>query len=290
MTKEEIKNIILTFKSDQEILMFIKNRIIELEQNLSPEKLGLPYKHIHNDYISNKTEYIVGHSIFGTDSPSLVFDDITPYFELIKELSASKEYSNELYLFTPLMNAVFNYLSSKESRNNIEETIIKRNKLFAGAMRNGETQISVRKIHDGKIGLCSENAGLAHNIFKILAIDSQLVIGKRNEEEHAFNIVFPRGYGNSPAVLFDPSYSIDFTDKLGNKYSSGYFKVLTQEEYNNILSGYATSINLEGSVNTLLKYYPMLSGCTANFENANYSVLIGDPLKIEKGDNTRFLE
>lgn len=285
MTKNEIKERILKFKSDQEILEFIKIRIIELEQKLTPEKIGFRYKHIHNDYISNKTEYIVGQSFFGDDFPSLLFDEITPYFELIKELSESKEYINELYLFTPLMFEIFNYLSSSKSKNNVEETVRKRDKIYLDALRNKETQISVKRFHDEKIGLCGENAGLAHNIFKILEIDSQLIIGKRNDEEHAFNIVFPKGYGNSPVVLFDPSHMINFTNELGKNYSLGYFKVLTPEEYNNMMSGNITLINLEESVNNLIRYYPMLSGCSAKYENANYSIGFGESLRIENNSN-----
>ena len=272
MSKEEIKEQILNFKSNQEILEFIKVRITELEQNITFKKIGFRYKNIHNDYISSEIEYIVGHSYFGDDFPSLVFDDITPYFELIKELSESKEYFNELYLFTPLMFEIFNYLSSSERKKNVEDTARKRDKLYLDTLHNKERAISIRRFHNEKLGLCGENAGIAHNIFKILGIDSQLVIGKRNDEEHAFNIVFPKGYGNHPAVLFDPSHMINFTNELGNNYSLGYFKVLTSEEYNNMLLGNIILINLEGSVNNLIKYYPMLSSCSVNYENANYSI------------------
>ena len=110
-------------------------------------------------------------------------------------------------------------------------------------MNTGRESLSIKEFHKNKYAFCSENTGLAHNIFKILGIDSQFVIGKRNYENHAFNIIFPKGYGNSPAVLFDSSYSIVFTNSLGNRYSFGYFKVLTQEEYNNMLSGNVVPIN-----------------------------------------------
>ena len=103
---------------------------------------------------------------------------------------------------------------------------------------------------------------------------------------HAFNIIFPKGYGNSPAVLFDSSYSIVFTNSLGNRYSFGYFKVLTQEEYNNMLSGNVVPINLEGSATNLIRYYPMLSSCTPNYENASYSIGINEKSKTEIGNKT----
>lgn len=91
--------------------------------------------------------------------------------------------------------------------------------------------------------------------------------------------------GNSPAVLFDASYTLDFTNDLGNRYSLGCFKVLTQDEYNNMLSGNSTPINLQGSANNLIRYYPTLFGCTANFENVSYSIGLGSQLKMENGNN-----
>ncbi len=123
---------------------------------------------------------------------------------------------------------------------------------------------------------------MAHNIFKILGIDSQLVIGKRNDENHAYNIVFPRGYGNQPAVLFDPSYSIDFKMENGSKYSMGYFKVLTIDEYNNMLAGNGTHIDISSSVATLIRYYPnQLTGLIPNYENASYSIGNDSPLRTD---------
>ena len=60
--------------------------------------------------------------------------------------------------------------------------------------------------------------------------------------------------------------------------------MLTQEEYNNMLSGNSTPINLDGSVNNLIRYYPMLSGCNASFENASYSIGLGEQLREENGN------
>ena len=73
---------------------------------------------------------------------------------------------------------------------------------------------------------------------------------------------------------------------MGNRYSFGYFKVLTQEEYNNMLSGNVVPINLEGSATNLIRYYPMLSSCTPNYENASYSIGINEKSKTEIGNKT----
>lgn len=284
MTKEEIKKKILELKTDEEIMSFINFRIAELESIAQEKIVGQDYTITFDDYISSKVKFKPVASLNNKECPNLIYDDILPYFELIKELAIEKTYLNELFLFTPLMFEIFNYMSSKENKDNIDDTLIERHLLYFNAMNTGRENISIKEFHKNKYAFCSENTGLAHNVFKILGIDSQFVIGKRNNENHAFNIVFPKGYGNSPAVLFDSSYTIDFINDRGSKYSFGYFKVLTQEEYNNMLSGNSTPINLDGSVNNLIRYYPMLSGCNASFENASYSIGLGEQLREENGN------
>ena len=110
-----------------------------------------------------------------------------------------------------------------------------------------------------------------------------MVFGKRNDEEHAFNIIFPNGYNNMPAVIYDPSHIINFINENGVNYSMGYFKVLSDEEYNKMLLGHIIQINLEGTINNLIRYYPMLSGCSVDYKNACYSIGFGEPL--DKEDN-----
>lgn len=284
MTKEEIKKKILELKTDEEIMSFINFRISELESVAQEKIVGQGYTIIFNDYISSKVKFKPVASLNNKQCPNLIYDDILPYFELIKELATEKTYLSELFLFEPLRFEIFNYMSSKENKDNIWETLIERQLLYLNAMNTGRENISIKEFHKNKYAFCSENTGLAHNIFKILGIDSQFVIGKRNNENHAFNIIFPNGYGNRPAVLFDASYAIDFTNDLGNRYSLGYFKVLTPDEYNNMLSGNSTSINLQGSAANLIRYYPILSGCNVSFENASYSIGLGEQLIEENGN------
>jgi len=283
MTKEDIKKKVLQLKTDKEIEDFIKSRIAELECITQEQIIGQDFTITFDDFISSKVKFKPGASFGNNECPNLVYDDNLPYFELIKELATEQSYLNELYLFTPVMFEVFNYMSSKENKDNIGETLIDRTWVYFDAMKSGKVNISIKEFHKNKCAFCSENTGLAHNIFKILGIDSRFVIGKRNDENHAFNLIFPNGYDNSPAVLFDSSYTIDFKNELGQNYSLAYFKVLTQEEYNNMLSGNMTPINFSKSADTLIKYYPMLSNFIPSYENANYSIGSGEQLKIENG-------
>lgn len=280
MTKNEIRNKIYSLNSDSEILNFIKSRIEELEKDAAQVTVGQGYTEYFNDYISSKTRYITGQTKFGTDFPHLKFDDIKPYFDLVKELASEKSCDNELFLFSPLMTNIFDYLSGPDNRKNIDETNRKRLTLYQSALRNGEESISISKISELKCGFCGENSGLAHNIFKILGIDSQVLIGCRNGELHAFNLVFPRGYENQPAVLFDASNMIEFEIGNGKKYSLAYFKVLSGDDYGNLIAGKPVKLDFQGSANLLQKYYPShLSNLNANFENAVYCLDTGIKLK-----------
>ncbi len=286
MTKEDIKNKMHELKTDEEIETFIKSRIEELESIAQEKVVGQGYTTTFDDYISSKVSFKPVASLDDKECPNLIYDDIEPYCELVKILVTKHAYLNELFLFTPIMFEIFDYMSSQESVDHMEDTVIERHLLYFIAMQKGRENISIKEFHNNKCACCSENAGLAHNIFKILGIDSQYVVGKREEERHAFNIIFPNGYGNLPAVLFDPSFRISFTNQKGNRYSMGYFKVLTSEEYNNMLSGNATLIDLEKSARDLIRYYPVLMGCIPDYENAHYRIGFAGSLKTETDDKT----
>lgn len=189
MSKEEIKQKILELKTDEEIESFISLRIAELESIAQEKIVGQDHTITFNDYISSKVKFKPVASLKNKECPNLIYDDTLPYFELIKELATNQSYLNELYLFTPLMFEIFNYMSSKENKDNIEDALIERQLLYFNAMNTGKENISIKEFHKNKYAFCSENTGLAHNIFKFLGIDSQFVIGKRNNENHAFNII-----------------------------------------------------------------------------------------------------
>ena len=282
MTKEEIKRKIIELKDDEEILEFIKSRIMELESTAQEKTVGQGYTATFDDYISSKVNYKPAASIPNSECPNLIFDDPQPYFELIKEIKDSGY--NELSILGPIMFEVFNYMSSEESKENDISTTNDRSMLYYSAMKKGIKNISIKEFHDNKCALCSENAGLAHNIFKLLGIDSEVVIGKRNTEPHAYNFIFPRGYNSGPVILFDPSFVINFKNNKGDFYGFGYFKVLTTEEYNNLISGNDVYINLDETVNKLYNSnVETLSGFVPKYENANYSVDIKLQLKRSNG-------
>ena len=272
MTKQEIKERILNLKTKEEIENFINERIYFLESISKESTVGQGYTDTFDGYISSKTHYKAVAALSNCESPDLVYDDIGPYVDLLTELSSEKSYLNELYLFTPLMFLIFNYMSRKENRENPNEPLIERSIIYFNAMSNGIEKISISKFHLNKSAFCSENSGLAQNVFKILGIDSQLVVGRINGENHAFNIVFPHGYGSIPAVLFDSSNQIDFIKDQEQTISMASFKVLTGEEYNDLFSVKGAYIDFGKSAETLKKYYPELEGFLPKYDNATYSI------------------
>ena len=104
----------------EEIMSFINFRIAELESIAQEKIVGQDYTITFDDYISSKVKFKPVASLNNKECPNLIYDDILPYFELIKELATEKTYLNELFLFTPLMFEIFNYMSSKENKDNIE--------------------------------------------------------------------------------------------------------------------------------------------------------------------------
>lgn len=279
MTKQEIRDKIQEFKSEEEIVEFVKSRIEELEQSSKETMVSPEYMDTFDDFLSSKVHYKL---LDPKRCPDLVYDDIKPYIELIAKLSAEKSYFNEMYLFGPLMHLIFNYMSRKENRDNPYDNLVERTLLYVNAANRGEKSISIKEFNKGKYALCFENAGLAHNIFKILGIDSQIVFGKVDEEPHAFNFVFPKGYGNNPVVLFEPSFCLDYVDEKEQNISMGLFKVLTEEEYNAMFNKGGTYIDFKSSAETLMKYFSQLNGLTPKYKNAVYS--IGGVPKLEKKD------
>lgn len=232
MTKEEIKEKIYKLKTDDEIMKFIKKRLDELE-SLSIEKtIGQNYTDSFKDYISEKVHYKAADNFNDGECPDLIYDDITPYIELIKEIKKTNYYSN-MTLFTTIFFIIHDYLPSGE---------FGLARYMTYASHKGK-KLSIKTIRDNECAYCSEKAGLSHNMFKFLGIDSEVVCGGRNSEIHAYNFVYPNGYGKEPIVLYDPSHFVNFI-KDDRKLSFGFFKALRKEEYERLKNGESMQIDL----------------------------------------------
>ena len=283
MTKEEIKKRINNFQSDEEIFQFLNQRIIELENESEEKTVGQEYTDTFNDFIGSNIHYKPTATIGKKrlPSPELIYDDYEPYIEILKELNLTKQYDTELATFTPIMNIITHYMSSGAN----ELDLIDRTAIYYFSALKGIQSISIKEFKHRNCGFCSERAGMAHNIFKILGIDSQVVVGKRNNELHTFNLVFPKGYKNMPAVLIDVSNPVRCTSP-GEKitYTIAYYKVLSEDEYNRMLTGETVPIDNSKATELLLNYYKQFNvpeDTIPIIEKASYS--IGNERYVKSG-------
>lgn len=243
MTKEEIKKNILCLQGDDEIIEFVKKRIQELESESFEITVGQGYTTTFKEYISKKMHYKAGAKVRDGECPDLIYDDLTPYINLVKSIKSSGNY-NELTLFTIIFFEVYNYLPSDDMGLGRALTYLS----------NVGKRISIKSISENGCAFCSEKSGMAHNMFKFLGIDSEVVCGYRDSERHAFNIIYPNGYDNEPMVIYDVSFFVNFING-DKKLSFGYFKALRREDYVRLISGLPIKIDLSNTEKNYRKLY-----------------------------------
>lgn len=243
MTKAEINKKIFELQSEEEIINFVNERLNELETNSVEKTVGQNYTDSFQDYISMKTHYKAAEKFSDSEFPDLVYDDITPYINLIKEIKKATWY-NELTLFTTIFFVVHKYLPSED---------IGLGRYMTYQSHKGG-RVSIKSIRDNECAFCSEKAGMAHNLFKFLGIDSEVVIGARETNLHAYNFIYPNGYEKEPMVLFDPSYFVNFIN--GNKkISFGFYKLFHSQDYEALKNGTPMPIDLSKTEETYRKFY-----------------------------------
>jgi len=260
MNKSEIQKRIYELKTDEEIVEFVKSRLQELENDSIESTVGQNYTDTFKEYISSKTHYKAGDRIGKDECPDLVYDDITPYVKLIKAIKKDPWY-NELTLFSTVFFTVYNYLPSDD---------IGFGRAFT-YMANKGKRISIKTIRENACAFCSEKSGMSHNMFKFLGIDSEVACGYRNSERHAFNMVYPNGYGNEPMVIYDPSFFVNFI-KGDEKVSLGYFKALRKEDYDKLSRGEPIKVELSKTEKNYRQLYRLDDSYTFVADEPSYNI------------------
>lgn len=261
MTKEEINKKIFELQSDEDIAKFVDERLAELEANSEEKTVGQNYTDSFQDYISQKIHYKAVKRFNDSECPDLVYDDKTPYINLIKNIKINTWYS-ELTLFTTIFYTIHDYLPSVADEYD---------RWFIYQSYKGK-RLSIKTISEEKVSFCSEKAGMAHNMFKFLGIDSEVVCGGRGNAPHAYNFVYPHGYGNEPMVLYDPSHFLNFV-KGDKKISFGFYKVFKKQDYEKLKSGIPVQIDLSKTEERYRKLYGcngLLDGYTFEYEMPTY--------------------
>lgn len=246
MTKKEINKAICSMTDDQ-IEDFVKKRIQELEEESTETVVGQDCTTVFREYISEKTHFKAGPKLKNRDFPDLVYDDITPYINLIKEIRKNSCYY-ELTLFTTILAVVLDYLPS--DRDSVCRA--------ATYLWDKSERVSIKQVRNNKCAVCVEKSGMAHNMLKFLGVDSEVVIGYRNTEAHAYTIVYPFGYGNEPMVIYDPSFYVVFTKKgQEEKKAYGYFKAMRREDYEKLMSGLPVKMELSKTEENYRRLYDL---------------------------------
>ena len=163
-----------------------------------------------------------------------MYDDITPYINLIKEIKKGTWY-DELTLFSTIFFTVHKYLPSDD---------IGLGRYMTYAFHK-DKKLSIKTVAENDVAFCSEKSGMAHNMFKFLGIDSDVVCGARGTKMHAYNFIYPNGYRNEPMVLYDPSHFLNF----------GFYKAFKKGDYESLISGNPTQIDLTKTEETYRKLY-----------------------------------
>ena len=187
---------------EDEIDGYIEHRLPYL-RNKEPKEIGLDTTTtIYSGFLDDKIEFIT----YGYCDPvgniqtirlgALVVDDSAMFKYLI---DAIKHTDNPL---DAVIDATDNYLSLHDKkRENIYRTEKIRNKFYYFFSAGTDKNVSIKTFHKHKVAVCSEIASVAHNMFKFLGIESDLIIGTLNGTPHAFNLVHHWGRDEQPLLL-----------------------------------------------------------------------------------------
>lgn len=276
MTKFEIQKKIFGLKNDEEIIEFINNRIKEFENSTEETTAGQNYTTTFNEFISSKVHYKPAAKLGQNECPDLVYDDLEPYISLVKTLIDEGGY-NELTLFSTIFWNVHNYFSSENSPIDID-------RYLAYKSHENTGKISVKEIKKAECGRCSEKSGLSHNMFKLLGINSSLIVGTINGTPHAFNLIYPKGYDEKTVAIFDPSFHIDFINEANKKFSFGCFRILSEEEYDKLMQNEKVSLDLSPSGERIKKLFSKttaLDGFEMLPQRATYTIGLPKTQKLD---------
>lgn len=228
MNRIDLLNKIYSLKNDEEIEKFVKERLQELDETAEEKIIGQGYTDIYRGFIGQKTHFKAVGSTDKFKCPDLVFDYITPYINVIKEIKKMSEY-DDLYL----LSIIFYELN--DLSNIAKADLVSRTAYYYNARNNSEN-VSIKKIFSTGDAFCSERSAMVHNIFKLLGIDSELVIGYRDSEPHVYNVIFIKGYDQEPMILFDSSHFVTFKNDESN-FSCAYFYGFKKDKYDEMILG-----------------------------------------------------
>lgn len=245
----DIMQSLLDCKTDEEIKQWTQARLNELNNQYNEEKVvGQSYQNVVTEFLSDSIHYKAGDKMGDKDIPDLKLDDFEIYYKFAKQINKSGY--NSFDIFTEMFYFIYKELPALN--NDGFEAQINRGMIFMCS----KEPVSIKEFIKQECCVCADKAAQAHNLFKMLGIESTLVSGTRDWEPHAYNIEkIEVGPNKFATFIFDPSFSIDF-HALNNKiYSYGFFRDIKEDDYKKLLSGEPLTVDMQRSIDIITQAY-----------------------------------
>lgn len=242
----EIFEIIKKLSSKKEIDDFVKLRL-NMINNSEIKEIGIEtdtncYKKLLNEKIKVNTTcniYTEDNVITDCIIGSVVFDDNNIYKYLIKAIKKSDNVYEAVY------KATKKYVSNSFIPNSIIEKT--RNDFYARFSGCNNKPLSIKLLRNVKLSMCTEMAGIAHNMFRFLGIESDMITpGICIPNIHSYNIIYPEGR-DKYAILCDIQSSGGSLPKMiyldDNKRNDLFLNKLIIVGTEDIIKAYKVLIN-----------------------------------------------
>lgn len=255
----KIKNL-----KDNEIDEFINERLSKLKNDEERTVAFNSNNHIYNGFFDEKIR-INTTSLISNKKRRVIF-----------KYAGFKINDNHLYKvlidyckkindpFLAVTFSVDDYLGLRdESRKGAEEMdrlCEERTMLYKKYLGKTKT-VPITFFHDNKIAFCSEISAVAQNMFKFLNVESDFVTGEKDDEDHAYNIVYPWGREND-AILFDA---------CRNGKSDTHLYLVDSKNKTKLFSGEEIELYKENIENAVYKLYDTTVEIT-NLDGVKYSI------------------
>lgn len=203
----------------------IVRKVEELSGTLLNEEIN-PNTKDFSQYISDKA----GLRVVSYFAP-LILDDTSLYIEALEEIEPSMKIQAILILICKYIWKKFGIIPNERRRLQIYDQ--------ASLNWEEEEKVSISEFVNESAAMCLEKAAFAHNLLKILDIDSRLYVGKLrvkgNDESgdlHVFNIV----YSGNEIYLYDCSNFFKYCKQDGKKVPIPLISEISEEEMDSFKS------------------------------------------------------
>lgn len=242
-----------------------KNKYSDLISGLISQKNGnmLERGTIREKFFGTDDEIKVN----GSDSfTNLVLDDVECYYDFLNyydSKNGNKKEAAEPYKLGLIDDFIDGYFSKKE--NSLPSDEIRDQLYIPNYLKShygGVSTTSIKYFKNKGIAECAEKAALAHNLARMVGIDSRFIMGKISENEnilssmqtHAYNII--KSNTNDVYILYDPHNPIRIKEgtEEGKKLISA-FSLMAKDDYIKFINNGMYKFNYDYTIRRLQREY-----------------------------------